>query len=78
MSIEERVIMCVAAALGTETSVFTPATNLRTGIVCDSLDQTEIMFELEDEFNVAISDQEADKVQTVADIIKLVEGKILQ
>jgi len=42
----------------------------------DSLDAIEIIMELEDEFDIEIPDKEAEKLKTVADIVKCVEAKI--
>lgn len=42
----------------------------------DSLDLMEIVIALEDEFNVIISDNEAEKIKTVGDCLRLVEKKL--
>ena len=41
----------------------------------DSLDQTELMMALEEEFNIDIDD-EANQIETVADAIKYIEARI--
>ena len=40
----------------------------------DSLDVVELLMTLEDEFGVAISDEEAVKIKTVGDILNIVNG----
>jgi acyl carrier protein len=39
----------------------------------DSLDQVELIMELEEEFDIAFPDDEAEQVRTVADAIRLIE-----
>lgn len=41
----------------------------------DSLDVVELLMTLEDEFGVAISDEEAVKIKTVGDILNIVNGE---
>lgn len=41
----------------------------------DSLDVVEMLMLLEDEFDVTVSDEESVNLKTVADIVKLIEGK---
>lgn len=41
----------------------------------DSLDKVEVVIMLEGQFNIEISDQEADNLTTVADVVRLVEAK---
>ncbi len=40
----------------------------------DSLDLVELLMTLEDEFHVSISDEEAIKLKTVEDIVKVIEA----
>ncbi len=40
----------------------------------DSLDLVELLMTLEDEFNVTVSDDEAIKLKTVEDIVKIIEA----
>jgi len=42
----------------------------------DSLDRVTIVFDLEDEFGIAINDQQESAVVTVRDLVALVEGKV--
>lgn len=39
----------------------------------DSLDTVELIMEFEKEFNIQISDEDAEKIQTVSDVIKYIE-----
>lgn len=50
---------------------------LREDLGFDSLDQIEILMDVEKEFRIRIPDAEVEKVRTVGDIIELVDGIIL-
>lgn len=43
----------------------------------DSIDEVEILEAMEDRFNVEISDEEAEKIKTVGDMVNLVVSKKL-
>jgi acyl carrier protein len=51
-------------------------TRLREDLNVDSLDAVELIMELEDTFNVKISDDEAQKLKTIGDIVSFIEPKI--
>ena len=42
----------------------------------DSLDKVEIVMDIEDEFLIAISDEEAEAVKTISDAMTLISAKI--
>lgn len=42
----------------------------------DEIDIIELGFELEDKFDIIIAEAEIETIKTVADVIKLVEGKV--
>lgn len=42
----------------------------------DSLDAVEIIMAIEDEFEIEVPDEEAEKFQNVGDIVKYVEEKV--
>ena len=41
----------------------------------DSLDIVEMFMSLEDEYNITVSDDEAVKIKTIGDVIKLIESQ---
>jgi len=51
-------------------------TVIREGLGFDSLQLTELLFELEERLNVKIADDEAMKLRTVGDLITLIESKL--
>lgn len=54
----------------------TPETSMMKDLEADSLDAVEIMMALEDEFEIEIPDEDAEKFKTIGDIVKFVESKI--
>ena len=50
-------------------------THLMKDLEADSLDAVEIIMAIEDEFDIEIPDEDAEKFQTVSDLVKYVEEK---
>ncbi|MCT4508179.1 MULTISPECIES: acyl carrier protein [Tepidibacter] len=50
-------------------------TSLIKDLEADSLDAVEIMMALEDEFEIEIPDEEAEKFTCIGDIVKYIESK---
>lgn len=51
-------------------------THLMKDLEADSLDAVEIIMAIEDEFDIEVSDEDAEKFQSVGDIVKYVDEKI--
>ncbi|MBU5439965.1 acyl carrier protein [Tissierella sp. MSJ-40] len=51
-------------------------TSLMNDLEADSLDAVEIMMELEDEFNITIPDEDAEKFKNIGDIVRYIKNKI--
>jgi acyl carrier protein len=51
-------------------------TVIREGLGLDSLQLTELLFEIEERLNAKIADDEAMKLRTVGDLITLIESKL--
>lgn len=49
--------------------------NLVDDLAADSLDSVELIMALEEEFEFEVSDEEADKIVTVADLVALVDAR---
>lgn len=73
---EERIKQAMLKVLLAEESEIVPEANLREDLGMDSLDCIEIIMELEREFNIVISDDDAEKCVTFKDICDLVEELI--
>ena len=62
--------------LGAEEHEITPEARIREELGADSLDEVELIIELEKEYHITITDGEAEKVKTVFDIYSLLEKKV--
>ena len=63
----------IVEQLSVSESAVTMDTNLMKDLEADSLDAVEIIMAIEDEFAIEIPDEEAEKFQTVKDLVKYVE-----
>ncbi len=68
-SIEEKVKEIVAEQLGVEEDQVTPEAAFMDDLGADSLDTVELVMALEEEFDIEISDEDAEKIATVGDAI---------
>lgn len=71
----ERVKKIIADRLGVEESEITLEATFKDDLGADSLDVVELVMELEDEFDLEISDEEAEKISTVADVVNYIESQ---
>ncbi|QDU96000.1 acyl carrier protein [Lignipirellula cremea] len=69
----ERVIDIVAEQLGVEKEKITPETSFVDDLGADSLDTVELVMELEEEFDINIPDDAAEKIQTVGQAIEFID-----
>ncbi len=63
--VEEKVVEIIAEQMGAEKSEITRETSFINDLNADSLDTVELVMEFEDEFDMSIPDEEAEKIQTV-------------
>lgn len=68
-SIDERVKQIVAEQLGVDEGQVTNDASFMEDLGADSLDTVELVMALEEEFDIEISDEDAEKIQTVQDAI---------
>lgn len=73
--VEERVINIICEQMGASREKVSLETSFVNDLGADSLDTVELVMELEDEFDIQIPDEDAEKIQTVADAIKYIESK---
>ncbi|MBR5741706.1 MAG: acyl carrier protein [Firmicutes bacterium] len=62
--------------LGIDEAEITMNTNMMKDLEADSLDAVEIIMAIEDEYDIEIPDEDAEKMQTVGDLVKFVEDRI--
>ena len=72
----ERVTKVIVDRLGVDESEVKPEASFRDDLGADSLDVVELVMELEDEFDMEISDEDAEKIATVGDAINYIDSKI--
>ncbi len=72
-SVRDKVIGIIREQLGQDKDTITDETHFINDLGADSLDTVELVMELEDEFGISISDEEAEKIQTVGDAVKYIE-----
>jgi acyl carrier protein len=72
-SVQERVIEIVASQLGVSKEQITPETSFINDLGADSLDTVELVMELEEEFEINIPDDAAEKIQTVGQAVEFIE-----
>ncbi|MEO9257348.1 MAG: acyl carrier protein [Crocinitomicaceae bacterium] len=71
--IKSRVISIIVDKLGVEESEVNNEASFTNDLGADSLDTVELIMEFEKEFNIAIPDDQAEKIQTVGDAIGYIE-----
>jgi acyl carrier protein len=71
--IEPKVIEIVAEQMGTDKSEITRETSFVNDLNADSLDTVELVMEFEDEFELSIPDEDAEKIQTVGQAIDYIK-----
>jgi acyl carrier protein len=71
-SVEERVQKIVAEQLGVEEEQVTMEASFMDDLGADSLDTVELVMALEEEFEIEISDEDAEKIQKVRDAVEYV------
>ena len=65
----------IAEQLSVEEDAVKMETHLMKDLEADSLDAVEIIMAIEDEFGIEVPDEDAEKFQTVSDIVSYVEAK---
>ncbi|NJP06394.1 MAG: acyl carrier protein [Chloroflexaceae bacterium] len=68
-----RLYNIIAQQLDVDESKVVPSASFMKDLGADSLDLTELIMSLEDEFNVKIPDEIADKIETVGDALAYLE-----
>ena len=75
-SILDRVVKIVCDQMDKTADQIKPETDFVQDLGADSLDTVELVMELEDEFEVQIPDEDAEKIQTVGNAIDYITSKL--
>ncbi|MCP4552130.1 MAG: acyl carrier protein [Bacteroidetes bacterium] len=73
---KSKVIAIIVDKLGVDESEVTPEASFTNDLGADSLDTVELIMEFEKEFNMAIPDDQAEKIGTVGDAITYIEKTV--
>ncbi|MEY3395130.1 MAG: hypothetical protein RL346_1366 [Verrucomicrobiota bacterium] len=74
-SIEERVKEIIVDQLGVSADQVTLEAKFIEDLGADSLDTVELVMALEEEFDVEVPDDEAEKLQAVSDVVNFITSK---
>ncbi|HQQ95124.1 MAG TPA: acyl carrier protein [Bacteroidia bacterium] len=72
--IANKVKSIIVDKLGVDEKEVTPTASFTNDLGADSLDTVELIMEFEKEFNIAIPDEQAEKIATVGDAISYIEA----
>ena len=73
---KKRIVEIIANQLGIDPADVTPQANVVDDLGADSLDVVELIMALEEEFNLEIPDEEAEKIKNVQDIFTYMESAL--
>ena len=76
MELEGKVKEIIVNKLGVDEAKIVPEANFIEDLGADSLDTVELIMEFEQEFDVEIQDEDANKIQTVGDAINYIKEKM--
>ena len=74
-SLEERVKNLICDQLAVEADKVTPTASFIEDLGADSLDIVELVMQMEEEFDLDIPDEDAEKMKTVGDVVKYISSK---
>ena len=74
--IEQKVIQIVSEQMSVDKNEISRETSFVNDLNADSLDTVELVMELEDEFDMTIPDEEAEKLKTVGEAISYIQKSL--
>tara|TARA_Y100001960_G_C14060272_1_gene534004 strand:+ start:111 stop:341 length:231 start_codon:yes stop_codon:yes gene_type:complete len=74
-NVDQKVTEIIVDKLGVDESQVTPNAHFINDLGADSLDQVELIMQLEEEFDLEISDEEAESLTDVSKVIEFLQKK---
>jgi len=74
--ISTRIKNIIIEKLGVDDNEIVPEASFNNDLGADSLDTVELIMELEKEFNIQISDEQAEKISTVKEAVQYIENTL--
>jgi acyl carrier protein len=74
--LKQKVTEIIVNKLGVEESQVTEEASFTKDLGADSLDTVELIMEFEKEFDITIEDSDAEKIQTVGNVIEYLKDKV--
>ena len=75
MAVSDKVKSIIVEQLGVDEEEVTPDASFVDDLGADSLDTVELVMAFEEEFGIEIPDEDAEKMKTVADVVKYIASK---
>ncbi len=75
MAVDQKVKELVAQQLGVNEDQVTDTASFKDDLGADSLDTVELVMAFEEEFNIEIPDEDAEKIQTVGQAVEYISAK---
>ena len=75
MAVEDKIKDLIAEHLGVSMNELVPEASFIDDLGADSLDIVELVMAIEEEFGLEISDDDAEKIQTIGDVISYVDER---
>jgi acyl carrier protein len=75
MAVEDRIRKIIADQLDVQAGEVVPEASFTDDLGADSLDLVELVMGMEEEFGIEITDEEAERIQTVQDAINFIEER---
>ena len=76
MALDERVAEIIMEQLGVSREEIRPEASFIDDLGADSLDIVELVMAMEEEFDIEIPDEEAEKIQTIADATAYLQAQV--
>ncbi len=76
MTVDEKVKNIIVEQLGVDNETVTPEASFIDDLGADSLDIVELVMTMEEEFDLEIPDEDAEKIKTVNDVVSYIKSKV--